>query len=42
MISVIIPVYNREQYVAQCLESILTQKYSDFEVLVIDDGFTDR
>ena len=42
MISVIIPVYNREQYVAQCLESILTQKYSDFEVLVIDDGSTDR
>lgn len=39
--SVIVPVYNVEKYVAECLESILLQGRDDFEVIVVDDGSTD-
>ena len=42
MISVIIPVYNNEKYIARCLDSLLAQTYSDFEALVINDGSVDR
>lgn len=41
MISIIIPVYNVEKYLAECLESILAQTYTDFEVILIDDGSPD-
>jgi glycosyltransferase involved in cell wall biosynthesis len=41
-VSVVIPVYNREPYVGKALESVLAQTFADFEVLVIDDGSTDR
>lgn len=41
MISIIIPVYNVEKYIEKCLQSILSQTYSDFEVLLINDGSTD-
>ena len=41
MISVIIPVYNTKQYLQSCLDSILSQTYTDLEVLFIDDGSTD-
>lgn len=40
-ISVIIPVYNTEAYIPACIDSILSQSFSDFEVLLIDDGSTD-
>lgn len=40
-ITVIIPVYNTEKYVAQCLDSIIDQTYKVDEILVIDDGSTD-
>src|SRR6202140_2443345 len=40
--SVLLPVYNRENYVRQAVDSVLNQTFSDFEVLVIDDGSTDR
>ncbi len=42
MISVIVPVYNVEAYLAQCLDSILAQTYHDLEILLIDDGSADR
>lgn len=41
-ISIIVPVYNVEKYLVKCLESILAQTFSDFEVLLVDDGSTDR
>lgn len=40
--SVVIPVYNVEQYLPQCLESLLAQDYTDFEVICVNDGSTDR
>ena len=41
LISVIIPVYNAEQFLPACLDSVLHQDYPSFEILVIDDGSTD-
>lgn len=41
MISIIVPVYNIEEYLPRCLDSILTQTYTDLEVLLIDDGSKD-
>ncbi|WP_051697984.1 glycosyltransferase family 2 protein [Prevotella sp. 10(H)] len=40
-ISVIIPVYNTEQYLEECLDSLLLQQFQDWECLLIDDGSTD-
>ena len=41
MISVIVPVYNVEKYLRRCVDSILGQTYSDFELLLVDDGSPD-
>ena len=41
-ISVIVPVYNTEEYLSQCLESILEQTFPDFEVIVVNDGSSDK
>lgn len=41
-ISVIVPVYNVEQYLAECISSILSQTFTDFELLLVDDGSPDR
>ena len=41
MISVIVPVYNVEKYLRRCVDSILAQTYTDFELLLIDDGSPD-
>lgn len=42
MISVIIPIYNSQQYLENCIESITHQTYNHIEIILIDDGSTDR
>ena len=40
--SIIIPVYNVEKYLEECLRSIISQKFSDYEIILINDGSTDN
>ncbi len=41
MFTIIVPVYNVKKYLCQCIESVLRQRYTDYELLLIDDGSTD-
>lgn len=40
-LSIIVPIFNAAEYLCQCLNSILTQKYSDFELILVNDGSSD-
>ena len=40
-VSIVVPVYNTEDYLACCIDSILRQTFSDYELLLVDDGSTD-
>lgn len=42
MISIIVPIYKVEKFLPKCIESILTQSYSDFELILVDDGSPDE
>lgn len=42
LVSIIIPIYNKEPYLKKCLNSILEQSYKNIEILLIDDGSTDK
>ena len=42
LISVIVPVYNVEKYIAKCIESVLNQNYKNIELILVNDGSTDR
>ena len=41
-ISVIVPVYKAEAFLADCIDSILSQSFSDFEIILVDDGSPDN
>ena len=41
LVSIVIPVYNVEKYLRQCLESIVCQTYKNLQIILVDDGSTD-
>lgn len=41
MVSIVVPIYNAENYLRRCVDSILNQEYTDFELLLVNDGSTD-
>ena len=42
MISVIVPIYNAEEYLNKCLASIVNQTYRELEIILVNDGSTDE
>lgn len=42
LISVVVPIYNVEHYLERCLDSIISQTYTNLEIILVDDGSTDR
>jgi glycosyltransferase involved in cell wall biosynthesis len=41
LVSIVVPVYNRERFIRRCVDSVLAQSFRDFELILIDDGSTD-
>lgn len=42
LVSIVIPVYNSEKYIDECLQSVISQTYPELEIICVDDGSTDR
>lgn len=42
MVSVVVPVYNREKYIEECINSLLAQSYHNIEIIIVDDSSTDN
>ena len=42
LVSILIPVYNVEAYLSQCLDSVIGQTYANLQIVLIDDGSTDK
>ena len=42
LFSIIIPMYNVEKYIENCIDSIVNQEFTDYELILVDDGSTDR
>ena len=40
--SIVVPVYNVEEYLSECVESLIRQTYEAYEIILVDDGSTDR
>ena len=41
-VGIVVPIYNVEQYLRECLDSVLNQSYQNFEVVLVNDGSTDQ
>lgn len=42
ILTIVVPMYNREKFIRRCLESVLTQEFEDYEIIVVDDGSIDN
>ena len=42
VISIIVPIYNAEQYLSECIDSLVNQSFEDIEIILINDGSTDN
>ena len=42
MFSIVIPLYNKEKYIVKTLKSVLSQSFKEFEIIVVNDGSTDK
>ena len=40
--SIVVPVFNTEKYVGECIESVLAQTYNNYELILVDDGSKDK